>query len=40
MNIKVSGHNIEVTDALKNTVEEKLHKLVRHLHKITQIHAV
>ena len=40
MNIKVSGHNLEITDALKNSVEEKLNKLDRHLHKITQIHAV
>ncbi|MFI4956445.1 MAG: ribosome hibernation-promoting factor, HPF/YfiA family [Gammaproteobacteria bacterium] len=40
MNITVSGHGLEITDALKNTAEEKLHKLERHLHKITQIHIV
>ena len=41
MNITVSGHNnLVVTDALKNTVSEKLLKLERHLHKITQAHVV
>lgn len=41
MNITVSGHNnFLVTDALKNSVSDKLIKLERHLQKITQAHVV
>ncbi len=35
MQLNISGHHVEMTDALKNYVEEKLSKLTRHFDNIT-----
>ncbi len=40
MQINFTGHNVEVTPALRSYAEEKLNKLVRHFDKITSIHVV
>jgi putative sigma-54 modulation protein len=40
MQIHFTGHQIEVTQALKQFTEEKLNKLERHFDKITSIHIV
>lgn len=40
MQINVSGHHIEVTDALHDYVENKLDRLGRHFDKITQVDVI
>lgn len=40
MQINISGHHVEVTDALKDYVSEKLERLVRHSDDITSIQAI
>lgn len=38
MEIHFTGHQIEITDALKSFTEEKLQKLSRHFDRIMAIH--
>lgn len=40
MQLSITGHHIDVTDALKNYVTEKLQKLERHFDHITNVHVV
>lgn len=40
MQLSISGHHIDVTDALKSYVEEKLQKLERHYDHITNAHVI
>jgi putative sigma-54 modulation protein len=40
MQLSISGHHVDVTDALKSYVEEKLSKLERHFDHITNVHVV
>ena|SRR6056297_1811460 len=40
MNLSVTGHHVEVTDALKDYVEEKMDRLERHSDHITDIHVI
>ena len=40
MQLNISGHHVEVTDALKSYVEEKLQKLERHYDHITNAHVI
>lgn len=40
MNLAVTGHHVEVTDALKDYVSEKMDKLERHFDNITDIHVI
>lgn len=40
MNLSVTGHHIEVTDALKDYVEEKMNRLERHFDQVTDIHVI
>lgn len=40
MQINISGHHVEVTDALKDYVADKLQKLERHTGDITSIQAI
>lgn len=40
MQLSISGHHVDVTDALKSYVEEKLQKLERHYDHITNTHVV
>lgn len=40
MQVKVSGHHIEVTNALKSYVESKLDRLERHFDRITNINVI
>lgn len=40
MNINFTGHQIDLTDALRNFAEEKFSKLSRHFDRITQINVV
>ena len=40
MQLSISGHHVDVSDALKNYVEEKLQKLERHYDHITNAHVI
>ena len=40
MQLSISGHHIDVTDALRNYVEEKLSRLERHYDHITNAHVI
>lgn len=40
MNLSVTGHHIEVTDALRDYVEEKMAKIERHFDGVTDIHVI
>lgn len=40
MQISISGHHIEVTEAMRSYVLEKFEKLERHFEHITNIHVI
>lgn len=40
MNLSVTGHHVDVTDALKDYVGEKMEKLQRHFDRVTDIHVI
>ena len=40
MQLSISGHHIDITEALRAYVEEKLHKLERHYDHITNVHVI
>jgi len=40
MQISVTGHHLEVTEALKNYVQSKFEKLERHIDHVTDVHVI
>lgn len=40
MQLSITGHHIEVTEALKNYVTEKFSKLERHFDQVIDIHVI
>ncbi len=40
MQISVTGHHVDITDALRNHVEEKISKLKRHFDNVVDIHVI
>lgn len=40
MQINLTGHHVEITDAIRNFVNEKFQKLTRHFDNITNVHVV
>jgi len=40
MQITITGHHIEVTDSLRNYVNEKFQKLERHFDQVIDIHVI
>jgi len=40
MNIQITGRHIDVTDAIRNHVNDKFSKLERHFDHITQVHVI
>ncbi|BBL76036.1 ribosome hibernation-promoting factor, HPF/YfiA family [Methylomagnum ishizawai] len=40
MQIQITGHHIEVTDSIKNYVNEKFAKLERHFDQVIDIHVI
>jgi putative sigma-54 modulation protein len=40
MQVIISGHHLEITDALKVYTEEKFAKLARHFDKVTDVHVI
>jgi len=40
MQIKLTGHHVEITDALRDYVESKMEKIVRHFDHVIDIHCI
>lgn len=40
MQINLTGHHIEITDSLRNYVNEKMGKLERHFDKVSNTHVI
>jgi len=40
MQINIDGHHVEVTDALRQYVKEKIGRLERHFDHVTNVHVV
>jgi putative sigma-54 modulation protein len=40
MQISVTGHHVDITDALKNYVDSKFERLERHFEQVTNVHVV
>ena len=40
MQVSVTGHHVEVTDSLRNHVEEKMGKIKRHFDNVTNVHVI
>ncbi|RUO78569.1 ribosome hibernation promoting factor [Pseudidiomarina taiwanensis] len=40
MQINLTGHHVEITEALRNYVDEKFAKLERHFDHITNVHVI
>lgn len=40
MQINITGHHVELTDALRDYVNKKLNKLERHFDNVTNLHVV
>lgn len=40
MQINITGHHIDVTDALRTYITEKLSKLERHFDHVTNVHVI
>ena len=40
MQVSITGHHVEVTEALKAHVEDKISKLKRHFDHVTDIHVI
>ncbi len=40
MQVSITGHHVEVTDALKAAVEEKIGKLKRHFDNVVDVHVI
>ncbi len=40
MQVSITGHHVEVTDSLRNHVEDKISKLKRHFDNVTDAHVI
>ncbi len=40
MQLSVTGHHVEVTEAMKNYVEEKFQRLERHFDQVNDVHVI
>ena len=40
MQLNLTGHHIEITDSLRNYVEEKMDRIERHFDKVTNTHVI
>jgi putative sigma-54 modulation protein len=40
MQISLTGHHVDITDALRNYVESKFERLERHFDKVTNVHVI
>lgn len=40
MNIDLTGHHVEITDSMRDYVNEKMDKITRHFDNVTDIHVI
>ncbi|MCW8956681.1 MAG: ribosome-associated translation inhibitor RaiA [Gammaproteobacteria bacterium] len=40
MQINLTGHHVEITDSLRNYVEEKMERVERHFDKVSNTHVI
>lgn len=40
MQLKISGHHVEITDALRGYVESKIEKIERHFDLVSDVHCI
>lgn len=40
MQLNLTGHHVEITDSMRNYVEEKLARLTRHFDHVTNVHVI
>lgn len=40
MQISVTGHHLDITDSMRNYVEEKMARLERHFDHVTNVHVI
>lgn len=40
MQVSITGHHVEVTEAMKQHVEDKIGKLKRHFDNVTDVHVI
>ncbi len=40
MQISLTGHHVEITDALRSYVDSKFERLERHFDKVTNVHVI
>jgi len=40
MQLNLTGHHIEITDSLRNYVNEKMQRIERHFDKVTNMHVI
>lgn len=40
MQLSITGHHVEVTEALKNYVTDKFHRLERHFDQVIDVHVI
>jgi putative sigma-54 modulation protein len=40
MQLRITGHHVEITDALRSYVEEKIQRIERHFDHVTNVHVV
>ncbi len=40
MQLSITGHHVEITDALRNYVEEKIQRIERHFDHVSNVHVV
>ncbi|MBS1212098.1 MAG: yfiA [Proteobacteria bacterium] len=40
MQLSITGHHVEVTDAMKNYVDEKFRRLERHFDQLIDVHVI
>ncbi|MDX9700350.1 MAG: ribosome-associated translation inhibitor RaiA [Rhodocyclaceae bacterium] len=40
MNLKITGHHIEVTDAIREYVNSKLDRVIRHFDNVTSVNVI
>ena len=40
MQINLTGHHIDITDSLRNYVDEKMERIERHFDKVTNTHVI
>ena len=40
MQINLTGHHVDITDSLRNYVEEKMERVERHFDKVTNTHVI